>query len=362
VVRSAGAAFAVEELRRPVPGPGEVLVKIVACGVCHTDLHVQDGSLTFRFPATLGHEVSGTVEEVGDGVEHVVPGDPVVGAFIMPCGRCRMCTAEREEICETFLAVNRRNGTLYDGTTRLYDADGDPVWMYSMGGLAEYAVLPALAVAPLPTGVPLAECAILGCAFLTAYGALVHVGGLGRGASVVVLGAGGVGLSTIATAKALGAGSVIAVDLTPERLAAAVELGATATVNASDGDPVAATLELTGGGADIVVEAVGHPLTVHQATGMTGAGGRCVLVGIAPSGVTAEFEITQLVRRKVQVLGSMGGRPLPDLTDLGTLVAEGSLDPGALITRRFSLEEAGTAYRLLGEGQILGRALIEMGR
>lgn len=272
-----------------------------------------------------------------------------------------MCTTDREEICETFLPVNRRYGTLYDGTTRLYDADDDPVWMYSMGGLAEYAVLPSLAVAPLPASASLAECAILGCAFLTAYGALVHVGGIGTGATVVVLGSGGVGLSTIATARALGAETIIAVDVTRERLAAAVGLGATATVDATSGDPVDAVRELTGGGAEIVIEAVGQPRTVRQATEMTAAGGRCVLVGIAPSGVTAEFEITPLVRRKVQVLGSMGGRPLPDLTALGRLVSEGALDPGALITRRFPLEEAGTAYRLLGEGRIVGRALIEMG-
>lgn len=360
VVRSPGAPFTVEELRRPEPGPGEVLLRIAACGVCHTDLHVQDGSVAFRFPATLGHEVSGTVEEVGAGVEHVGVGDRVVGAFIMPCGRCPMCTAEREELCETFFAHNRLRGTLYDGNTRLFDAQGEPVWMYSMAGLAEYAVLPELAVAPLPPAAPLAESAILGCAFLTAYGALVHVGGLGKGASVVVLGAGGVGLSTVQTAKALGADGIVAVDVAEDRLRTARDLGATETVDASGSDPVEAVRDITGGGADIVIEAIGNPRTVRQATGMVAPGGRCVLVGIAPAGVSAEIEITPLVRRKVQVLGAFGGRPRADLADIGRLVAEGRLDPRALITRRFPLEEAGTAYRLLGEGRIVGRALVEM--
>ena len=359
VVRGRSGAFALEELRDPVPGPGEVLVRIAGCGVCHTDLHVHDGSVAFPLPAVLGHEVSGTVVTTGAGVEHLADGDPVVGAFIMPCGRCRMCSSGREELCEPFFAHNRVNGTLYDGTTRLYDAHGDPVWMYSMGGLAEYAVMPALAAAPVPAGVPLADCAILGCAFLTAYGALVHVGELQPGASVVVLGAGGVGLSVVAVARALGAGRVVAVDIAQDRLQVALGLGATHVVDAAGTDPVAAVRELTGAGADLVVEAIGNPGTFRQATEVVADGGRCVMVGIAPAGRTAEVEISRLVRRKLQVLGSFGGRPRSDLAHLARMVTDGLLDPGALITRRFPLEEADRAYRLLREGRIVGRALIE---
>ena len=151
VVRRESGPFTVEELRTPQPGPGEILVRIAACGVCHTDLHVHDGSVRFPFPAVMGHEVSGTITELGAEVSGLNVGDNVVGAFIMPCGRCRMCTTGREELCEPFFAHNRLNGTLYDGTTRLFDGNGDPVWMYSMGGLAEYAVMPALAAAPIPT-------------------------------------------------------------------------------------------------------------------------------------------------------------------------------------------------------------------
>jgi len=287
-------------------------------------------------------------------------GDSVVGAFIMPCGTCRMCTTGREELCEPFFAHNRLKGTLYDGTTRLFDADGSPVWMYSMGGLAQYAVMPALAAAAIPSGAPLPDSAILGCAFLTAYGALVHVGGLQAGASVAVLGAGGVGLSAVAVAAALGAGEIVAVDVADDRLKAAADLGATATVNAAQSDAVAAVRDVTGDGADIVLEAIGQPHTFRQATEMVCDGGRCVMVGIAPVGRTAEVEITRLVRRKIQICGSFGGRPRQDLAHLGRLVADGLLDPGALITRRFSLTEADLAYRLLNEGKIVGRALIEL--
>jgi succinate semialdehyde reductase (NADPH) len=360
VVRDRSAPFTIEELRDPEPGPGEILVRIAGCGVCHTDLHVHDGSVAFPFPAVLGHEVSGTVAAVGRGVDHVGVGDSVVGAFIMPCGTCRMCTTGREELCEPFFAYNRLKGTLYDGTTRLFDADGSPVWMYSMGGLAQYAVMPALAAAAIPSGAPLPDSAILGCAFLTAYGALVHVGGLQAGASVAVLGAGGVGLSAVAVAAALGAGEIVAVDVADDRLKAATDLGATATVNAAESDAVAAVRDVTGDGADIVLEAIGQPRTFRQATEMVGDGGRCVMVGIAPVGRTAEVEITRLVRRKIQICGSFGGRPRQDLAHLGRLVADGLLHPGALITRRFPLAETDLAYRLLNEGKIVGRALIEL--
>lgn len=361
VVRHPAGPFQIEELRRPVPGPGEVLVRIAACGVCHTDLHVRDGAVKFPFPAVFGHEVSGTVEEVGAGVDDVGPGDSVVGAFIMPCGQCAMCTSGREELCEPFFAHNRLNGTLYDGRTRLFDAAGDPISMYSMGGLAEYAVMPALATAPVPEGAPLEDCAILGCAFLTAYGALVHVGDIRAGTSVAVIGAGGVGLSAVALARALGAGEVIAVDVTKDRLDTALELGASSVVNASDENPVSAVRTLTGGaGADVVLEAIGNPNTFRQATEMVADGGRCVMVGIAPTGQTAEIEITRLVRRKIQVAGSFGGRPRHDLAHLGRLVADGLLDPGALISRRFDLEEADTAYQLLADGAIVGRSIIVM--
>jgi S-(hydroxymethyl)glutathione dehydrogenase/alcohol dehydrogenase len=360
VVHSRSAPFTLEDLRDPEPGPGEILVRVAACGVCHTDLHIHDGSVAFPFPAVLGHEVSGTVAAIGEGVDHLEEGANIVGAFIMPCGTCRMCTTGREELCEPFFAHNRLNGTLYDGRTRLFDAAGNPVWMYSMGGLAQYAVMPALAAAAIPASAPLSDSAILGCAFLTAYGALVHVGGLQAGASVAVLGAGGVGLSAIEVAAALGAAEIVAVDIAEDRLKTATELGATATVNATKTDAVAAVRDITGHGADIVLEAIGQPRTFRQATEMVSDGGRCVMVGIAPVGLAAEVEITRLVRRKIQVCGSFGGRPRQDLADLARLAADGLLDPSALVSRRFPLEQADLAYRLLRDGKIVGRALIEL--
>jgi len=361
VVREHGGPFAIEELRDPRPRAGEVLVRVAACGVCHTDLHIHDGSVPFPAPMVLGHEIAGTVVEVGAGVEDVAPGERVAGAFIMPCGACAMCTAGREELCEPFFAHNRLNGTLYDGETRLYDQAGAPVWQYSMGGLAELAVMPARGVAPIPDGLPTADSAIFGCALMTAYGAVVHVGALARGEDVAVFGAGGVGGSIVQVARALGAGRVIAVDVADDKLALARALGADDVVDARDGDPVAAIRALTGGrGPAVVLEAIGRAETVRQATEAVADGGRVVLVGIAPVGALAEVEITRIVRRKLQVLGSFGGRPRHDLAALMRLALDGRLQLDGAIGARFTLDQTDEAYRRLAAGTITGRAIVEL--
>ncbi|WP_354698460.1 S-(hydroxymethyl)mycothiol dehydrogenase [Paraconexibacter sp. AEG42_29] len=361
VVRTPSGPFTVEEVRDPSPRAGEIMVQVAACGVCHTDLHIHDGSVAFPLPCVLGHEVSGTVVETGAGVTGLQTGDRVVGAFIMPCGSCAMCAAGREELCEPFFAHNRLKGTLYDGETRLHDAAGEPLAMYSMGGLGELAVMPALAAARLPDELPLIEPAILGCALLTAYGAVRHVADLQPGQTVAVVGAGGVGTSIVQVARALGAGRIIAVDTAADKLAAATALGATHVVNAAAGDAADAVRELTrGAGADVVFEAVGLPATFRQATEIVADGGRCVMVGIAPTGRTAEVEITRLVRRKLQILGSFGGRPRADLPALMRMAADGQLDLRGAISERFTLDQADTAYTRLREGTIVGRAIIEM--
>jgi succinate semialdehyde reductase (NADPH) len=362
VVRERSGPFTIEEIRLPEPGPGEVLVEVAACGVCHTDLHIHDGSVPFPLPCVLGHEISGVVAAVGEGVDSPAPGDRVAGAFVMPCGACAQCRRGREELCEPFFAHNRLRGTLYDGETRLFDAGGSPVWMYSMGGLSQFAVMPALATAPIPDGLPTAESAIFGCALLTAFGAAHHVGHVQAGESVTVLGAGGVGGSIIQVVRALGASTVIAVDLGEDKLLAARRAGAAAVVDAAERNPVEAVRELTDGrGSDVVFEAVGHPATFRQATEMAADGGRVVAVGIAPIGVAGEVEITRLVRRKLQLLGSFGGRPQADLPELMRMAVDGSLELDSVISRRFPLEQVGEAYRMLAAGEIVGRAIVEMG-
>ncbi|PKU80610.1 Alcohol dehydrogenase class-3 [Dendrobium catenatum] len=189
----------IEEFHMPRPKAGELLIKTKACGVCHSDLHVLKGELLFSSPCVLGHEITGEVVEHGAhtdvGITKRFPiGSHVVGAFIMPCGNCFFCVKGQEDLCEAFFAYNRAKGTLYDGQTRLFLRNsGKPVYMYSMGGLAEYCVIPANAVATLPNSLPYTESAILGCAVFTAYGAMRHAAEMRAGDSIAVIGVGGIG-------------------------------------------------------------------------------------------------------------------------------------------------------------------------
>lgn len=239
--------LSIEEIPIPEPKSGEVLVKVAGCGVCHTDLHVIKEEVAFPMPCVLGHEISGTVEVVAAGTDAPRPGTRVVGAFIMPCGSCRFCARGRDDLCERFFALNRLKGCLYDGTSRLRRKDGQPIWMYSMAGLAEYAVVPATGVFALPDGLPLVDSAVYGCSVFTAYGAIRNGADLRVGESVAVVATGGVGMNLIQLARAFGASQVIAVDINEEKLQAATELGATHVVNSAECDAVAMVRELTGG-------------------------------------------------------------------------------------------------------------------
>lgn len=350
-----------EMVRLPVPepGPGEVLLKVIACGVCHTDLHVMLGEVAFPTPAVLGHEVSGEVVACGEGVDVVKPGDSVVSAFIMPCGTCEACARGRDDLCHKFFSMNRLNGVLYDGSSRLRRESGEPVAMYSMAGLAEYAVVPATDVFPIPEGVDRETAAILGCAAFTAYGAVSNVGEVRPGYSVAVVAAGGVGLSLIRMARIFGATRIIAVDVDDTKLGAARESGATDTVNSSDRDPVAAVRELTGGvGVDVAFEALGRPATFEQAFAMVRDGGTMVPVGIADGPATAAIGITHLVRRGIRIAGSFGARTRSDMPVLLELVASGRLSLEGMITRKVGLAEADQVYRDLAAGKVTGRALV----
>ena len=183
VLPESGSWLVIERVRVPRPRQGEVLVQVAACGVCHTDLHVIKGEVAFPTPAVLGHEISGTVVELGEGVDAPAVGTRVVGTFIMPCGTCGQCRVGRDDLCERFFSMNRLEGTLYDGETRLFREDGSPLAMYSMGGLAEYAVVPVTGVYPLPDVVPFEEAAVIGCAGMTAFGAVRNAAECGRRAS-----------------------------------------------------------------------------------------------------------------------------------------------------------------------------------
>ena len=366
VFNDLGAPMTVEELPTPAPRAGEVLVKVRACGVCHTDLHVLKAEVRFPRPCVLGHEIAGTVVSHGTGLsatdaERLAVGKRVVGAFIMPCGSCYYCVRGQDGLCETFFVLNRLQGKLYDDDTRLERPDGTKVWMYSMGGLAEYAVVPVTGVAPLPDGLPFEEAAILGCAVFTAYGAVRRGADLRAGQSVAVVATGGVGSNIIQVARAFGASPIIAIDVRDDKLEAARELGATHVVNGATEDVLARVQTLTGGrGVDVAFEALGRPETFAQATSIVRAGGRAVMVGIAPAGATAPVEITPLVRRGVSIVGSYGASTRSDLGEVIGLAAAGAVDLKLAVSRRYGLEQAAEAYDALNRGEIVGRAIVVM--
>ncbi len=361
VLESAPGGFRIEEIPIPEPRAGEVLVRVSACGVCHTDLHVMKAEVAFPTPAVMGHEISGTVAALGPGVGGPPPGTPVACAFIMPCGFCPPCGAGRDDLCDSFFAMNRLKGTLYDGTSRLRRRNGQPLAMYSMAGLAEYAVVPATDVFPLAPGLPLQESAVLGCAIFTAYGAVRHGAALRGGERIAVVAAGGVGMNVIQIARAFGASQIVAVDVRDDKLDAARQLGATDVINGASVDAVARVRELTGGrGVDVAFEVLGLPQTFTQAFEMIRDGGRMVAVGIAPGRTTAPVEITRLVRRELRIVGSYGARTRSDMPEIIRLAAQGVFRPETMVTQRFPLLEADAAYAALARGDVVGRAIVVM--
>ncbi|KAG6512237.1 alcohol dehydrogenase-like [Zingiber officinale] len=357
----------IEEFQMPRPKSGELLIKTKACGVCHSDLHVMKGELPFSSPCVVGHEITGEVVDHGAhtdiGVIKRFPiGSHVVGAFIMPCGNCFFCVKGQEDLCEAFFAYNRAKGTLYDGETRLFlRSNGKPVYMYSMGGLAEYCVVPANGLAPLPSSLPYSESAILGCAVFTAYGAMRHAAEMRAGDSVAVIGVGGVGSSCLQIAKAFGASEIIAVDVLDEKLHNAKTLGATHTINGLKEDVVDKIKEITGGrGVDVAVEALGKPLTFMQCTKSVRDGGKAVMIGLAATNAIGEVDITRLVRRQVKIIGSYGARARQDLPQVVKLAETGIFNLRNTVTRKCKFEEANDAFDDLNHGKIVGRAVVEI--
>jgi S-(hydroxymethyl)glutathione dehydrogenase/alcohol dehydrogenase len=365
VLHTPGAGLAIERIPRPTPGPGEVLSKVAACGVCHSDLHVLDGKIAFPVPAVLGHEVAGTVAALGaDTAESgLAVGDPIAAAFLMPCGTCEACAKGRDDLCEPFFTRNRLAGTLYDGTSRLVTPTGEPIAQYSMGGLAEFAVAPIGAVAPVPAAIDRVDGAILGCAALTAYGAVRRGADLRFGETCAVVAVGGVGANIVQIAAALGARTVIAIDVADDKLTPLLARGATHVVNSATSDPREAVHAITGGrGVDIAFEALGIPPTWSTALSVLADGGRMVPIGLGSGTGSAAVPINQIVRRSQRIIGSYGARTRQDLPAVIDLAARGVISYRDVVQLRLPLERAGEGYDLLRTGGINGRAVVDMSK
>lgn len=342
------------------PGPGEVKVKIAGAGVCHSDLHLQKGEWPHPTPLVMGHEGSGVVVEVGAGVTHLVEGDHVVISWVAPCGLCRHCLAGREARCEVAATIVLPGGVLYDGTSRL-SRNGQTVHHYlGTSSFAEYAVVPATGAIKIRKDAPLDVVALVGCAVATGVGAVNNTAGVEVGATVVVIGCGGVGLSVVQGARLAGASRIVAVDVRREKAELAMTLGATDLVDASDVDAVEAVRDLISDGIDYAFDAIGKTTTTEQAIAMLGLGGAAVIVGLPATGAKASFEPLALAEADQRILGSNYGsvRPAIDIPVMVDQYMAGDLKLEEMVSDRRGLEDAARSLDELRTGAPLRTLLI----
>jgi S-(hydroxymethyl)glutathione dehydrogenase / alcohol dehydrogenase len=353
VLREPGRPVAVERVMLAPPRRGEVLVRVAAAGVCHSDVHLADGALgAGRWPMVLGHEGAGVVEAVGEDVIELAPGDRVAFCFVPACGACPACRAGRRTLCET-AARHGVAGMLMDGTSRLRGLDGAVIQHGLMVGcFAEYAVVPAAGAVRLPAVIPLWQAALLGCGVVTGIGA-VNRAGLRVGASVCVIGCGGVGLQVIAGARLAGAGTVIVVDTDEAKLELASRRGATHAVVAGGAvDVVSEVLAVTGGGVDHAFEVVGSPVTIRQAWDVLRPGGTATVVGLAPVGVEVSLPAIEFLSEKTITGTYYGSTDVhAALGQLVQLVIDGRLDLGDVVSHLIGLEDVEAALERLRRGQ-----------
>ncbi|MFI5571911.1 S-(hydroxymethyl)mycothiol dehydrogenase [Streptomyces sp. NPDC051740] len=352
IARSKGAPVELTDIVVPDPGPGEVVVAIAACGVCHTDLTYREGGINDEFPFLLGHEAAGTVESVGEGVESVRPGDFVVLNWRAVCGRCRACKRGRPQYCfDTFNASQKM--TLTDGT-ELTPALG-------IGAFADKTLVHAGQCTKVDPSADPAVAGLLGCGVMAGLGAAVNTGGVSRGDSVAVIGCGGVGDAAVAGARLAGASKIIAVDRDEKKLAWAVDLGATHTVNAKETDVVAAIAELTGGfGADVVIDAVGRPETWKQAFYARDLAGTVVLVGVPTPDMKLDMPLLDFFSRGGALKSSWYGDCLPerDFPMLVDLYLQGRLPLERFVSERIALGEVENAFDTMHAGEVLRSVVI----
>ena len=367
ILRHAGASLPyadsrplrIEEVELDPPGPGEVLVRIAAAGLCHSDLSVINGDRPRPLPMALGHEAAGTVVELGAGVDDLVPGDPVVMVFMPSCGHCLPCAEGRPALCEPGAAANGA-GTLLGGARRLH-CDGVPLNHHlGCSAFADHAVVSRRSLVKVDPALNLIEAALFGCAVLTGVGAVVNTGRLPAGATAAVVGLGGVGLASVLGAVASGAAQVIAVDLSDEKLALARTLGATATVNAGDATAVEQVRDLTRGGADMVFEMAGAVRALEAAFRMTRRGGTTITAGLPPPDARLPLNVVSLVGEERTLKGSYIGTCVParDVPRYVALYRAGRLPVDRLLSGTLALNDINAGFDRLHAGQAVRQVVV----
>ena len=353
IARSKGAPVELVDIVVPDPGPGEALVTVQACGVCHTDLHYREGGINDDFPFLLGHEAAGVVEAVGAGVTHVAPGDFVVLNWRAVCGQCRACRKGKPWYCfATHNATQKM--TLAEDGTELTAALG-------IGAFIEKTLVAAGQCTKVDPEADPAAVGLLGCGVMAGFGAMVNTGAIGLGDSAAVIGCGGVGCAAIAGARLAGATTVVAVDVDDRKLERARALGATHAVNAKVMDPVEAVRQLTGGfGVDVVVEAVGRPDTYRQAFDMRDLAGTVVLVGVPTPDMTLELPLLEVFGRGGALKSSWYGDCLPerDFPMLVDLYRQGRFDLDAFVSERIGIQDVEAAFAKMHGGDVLRSVVV----
>jgi S-(hydroxymethyl)mycothiol dehydrogenase len=352
IARSKGAPVTLETIIVPDPGPGEVRVKVLACGVCHTDLHYRDGAINDEFPFLLGHEAAGTVESVGAGVDEVAVGDYVILNWRAVCGKCRACLRGRPWYCfDTFTATQKM--TLLDGT-ELSPALG-------IGAFAEMTLVAAGQCTKVDPAAPPEVAGLLGCGVMAGIGAAINTGGVSRGDTVAVFGCGGVGDAAIAGALLAGASTIVAVDIDDRKLDLARKFGATHVVNSTKTDPVEAIRAATGGfGADVVIEAIGRPETYEQAFYSRDLAGTVVLVGVPSPEMRLDLPLIDYFGRGGALKSSWYGDCLPsrDFPMLIDLYLQGRLPLQDFVSEIISIGDVETAFEKMHHGDVLRSVVV----
>ncbi|GLX08074.1 S-(hydroxymethyl)mycothiol dehydrogenase [Microbispora sp. NBRC 16548] len=352
VARGKGQPVSLETVVVPDPGPGEALVAVQACGVCHTDLHYREGGINDDFPFLLGHEAAGVVEAVGEGVTDVAPGDFVILNWRAVCGACRACLRGRPQYCFA----------THNATQKMTLADGTPLSpALGIGAFADKTLVAAGQCTKVdPSASPVAV-GLLGCGIMAGLGAAINTGGVTRGDTVAVIGCGGVGDAAVAGAHLAGATTIIAVDVDDTKLEWARRFGATHTVNSRETDAVEAIRELTGGfGADVVIEAVGRPETYKQAFYARDLAGTVVLVGVPTPEMQLELPLLDVFGRGGALKSSWYGDCLPsrDFPMLVSLYQQGRLDLDAFVTETIALEDVEAAFEKMHRGEVLRSVVV----
>ena len=357
VLRTNNAPLSIEELIIDDPAPGEVLVKTAASGICHSDLHMVEGGIPLPPPAILGHEPSGIVEAVGEGVTEVAVGDHVIGCLNRWCGICDFCTGGRPHLCLSPYVPTRGA----EGKPRITTKDGEPVGQLGdLSSFAEKMLCPERSLVKIRDDMPLDRACLIGCGVTTGLGAALKTVTIPAGATVVIIGCGGVGLAALQGARIGGAGKIIAVDAQPWKFELAKSLGATHCVDATDGDPVAAVQGLTGGGADFVFECIGLVPTVQQAVAMTGRGGTAVLVGVVPITEMVPLSAADLTLQEKVVTGSfMGSNQFRvDMPRYIDFYLDGRLKLDEMISSRIALDDVNDALDAMKKGTAARQVIV----